>query len=160
MDMIYYWIIFNMLEIIKYLYYVFKYVGVITIGSTVVKVIPKYIISDDEPLYEMKQILRVLEKYNNSTEQIVDFYNGEDEEKSFNILPLVLYLLNDYHEYGVYSKKEDTYEINGDQEILYERTMDNYFPIIVDDRPYYTELVTRKKENMRMILSIESIRLY
>ena len=41
-------------------FYVFTYVGVITIGNRVIKVYPKYILSEKEPLTRMKQIMKVL----------------------------------------------------------------------------------------------------
>lgn len=43
--------------------YVFTYVGVITCGSRVIKVYPKYLLSkkDDNVLNEMKQVVKVLE---------------------------------------------------------------------------------------------------
>lgn len=52
--------------------YVFTYVGVITCGSRVIKVYPKYLLSkkDDNVLDEMKQIVKVLERYSRSEEQI------------------------------------------------------------------------------------------
>ena len=42
--------------------YVFTYVGVITCGSHVIKVCPKYLLSkkDDDVLDEMKQVVKVL----------------------------------------------------------------------------------------------------
>ena len=46
------------------LYYVFTFVGVIVVLGRVLKCYPKYIISNSEPKKEMKQILRVIEKYN------------------------------------------------------------------------------------------------
>ena len=46
--------------------YVFTYVGVITIGDRVIMVYPKYLLSNDEPLEEMKQVVKVLERYSNS----------------------------------------------------------------------------------------------
>lgn len=41
-------------------FYVFTYVGVLTIGDRVVKCFPKYITQNDAPDTEMKQVIRVL----------------------------------------------------------------------------------------------------
>ena len=49
--------------------YVFTFVGVITIEGRVLKCYPKYLANDLKPVDELKQILKVLEKYN-SKEQI------------------------------------------------------------------------------------------
>lgn len=124
--------------------YVFTYVGVITSGSRVIKVYPKYLLSQKEPLAEMKQIIKVLERYSNSEEQIINIFNGDGENRSFNILAVILFLLNDYYEYGIYTNSEDIIEINGEGEILWGKTIDESFAMIEDSRPYYMEFYTEK----------------
>jgi len=124
--------------------YVFTYVGVITSGSRVIKVYPKYLLSQKEPLAEMKQVVKVLERYSNSEEQIINIFNGDGENRSFNILAVILFLLNDYYEYGIYTNSEDIIEINGEGEILWGKTIDESFALIEDGRPYYMELYTGK----------------
>lgn len=125
-------------------YYVFTYVGVIIIGNRIVKVYPKYILSESEPLTRMKQIVKVLERYSHSEEQIVNLFNGDGDNRSFNILAVILYLLNDYYEYGVYNNTEEILEVNGEGDILWNRTIDDGFAIIEEGRPYYTELITHR----------------
>ena len=124
--------------------YVFTYVGIITLGSRVIKVYPKYLLSNEEPLIEMKQVLKVLEKYSNSAEQIINLFNGDGDNRSFNILAVILFLLNDYHEYGIYTNSEDIVEVNGQGEILWGKTIDESFAMLEDNRPYYMELYTGK----------------
>lgn len=125
-------------------YYVFTYVGVITVGNRVIKVYPKYILSENEPLIRMKRVIKALERYSNSEEQIINLFNGDGDNRSFNILAVILYLLNDYYEYGIYNNEEDIIEINGEGDILWNRTIDEGFAIIEDGRPYYTELITHR----------------
>lgn len=122
--------------------YVFTYVGIITIGRRIIKVYPKYMLTSEEPLDEMKQVLKVLEKYCNSEEQIVNIFNGSGDNRSFNILAVILFLMNDYHDYGVYNNSEDIIEVNGEGTILWGKTIDDGFALIRDNRPYYTELYT------------------
>lgn len=87
--------------------YVFTYVGVITSGSRVIKVYPKYLLSPKEaPVKEMKQVIKVLERYSNSEEQIINIFNGDGDNRSFNILAVILFLLKDYHEYGIYTNND------------------------------------------------------
>ena len=45
-------------------YYVFTFVGVVTIEEFVLKFYPKYLLSATSPIVELKQVLKVLEKYN------------------------------------------------------------------------------------------------
>ena len=124
--------------------YVFTYVGVITVGNRIIKAYPKYIFSPNDLLGKMKQIMKVLQKYNNSKEQIINIYNGSDENKSFNILAVILFLLNDYYEYGIYSNYEDINEVNGEGDIIWGKTIDEGFAFIHNNRPYYTELYTHR----------------
>lgn len=92
----------------------------------------------------MKRVIKVLERYSNSEEQIINLFNGDGDNRSFNILAVILYLLNDYYEYGIYNNEEDIIEINGEGDILWNRTIDEGFVIIEDGRPYYTELITHR----------------
>lgn len=123
--------------------YVFTYVGVIIAGSRVIKCCPKYLTLTGEPVSEMKQVLQVLQKYA-SKEQIVNLYDGSDQAAGFNLLAVMLFLLMDYHENGLYTNPEEIVERNGEGEILWEKTVNEGFPIIRGGKPYYTEYFTRK----------------
>lgn len=126
--------------------YVFIYVGIITIKinnkNIVIKSFPKYILNKEEPFEEMKEVLKVLDKYNNSKENIIELYSGYEEEKEFNFLSICLYLLNNYYENGIYTNQQEIVETNGEGEILWDNTINETFAIIIDNRPYYTELQT------------------
>lgn len=124
-------------------YYVFTYVGVITVGNRVIKCYPKYLLSTNDPKEEMKQVIQVLQKYA-SKEQIVNLYNGSDQANSFNLLAVMLFLLMDYHENGLYTNFEEIIEQNGEGEIIWEKTINEGFSIIKNNKPYYTEYYTRK----------------
>lgn len=124
-------------------FYVFSFVGVLTINNIVIKSFPKYISNKEEPFEEMKEILKVLGKYNNSKENIINLYSGYDDEKEFNFLSVCLYILNNFFENGIYKNQRDIIETNGEGEILWDNTINDTFAIIIDNRPYYTELQTQ-----------------
>ena len=126
------------------LYYVFSFVGVIVVYGRVLKCYPKYINSSDNPIIQMKQIMRVLEKYN-SKEQVIKLYNESDDGGSFNLLAVMLYLLQDYYDNGIYTNDVEVIETNGTGEILWDRTINETFSYISNNRPYYTELQTKKR---------------
>lgn len=126
----------------KYLY-VFTYVGIITIGQRIIKCYPKYHLIEDNLVDEMKQVLQVLKKYE-SKEQIINMYNGDGQNKGFNILSVILFLINDYYEYGIYNNTEEVTQVNGDGEILWDKTINNSFAFVDNNRPYYLELYTKK----------------
>lgn len=124
--------------------YVFTFVGVIIIAGRVLKCYPKYLLSSTKPTNELKQVIKVLEKYN-STEQIIRMFNDSNESSSFNLLAVILFLLNDYFENGIYNSTEDIVEFNGMGEILWDKTINESFAILSNNRPYYVELHTRKR---------------
>lgn len=121
-------------------FYVFTYVGILTIGKRVLKCYPKYI-NEKEPYDEMKQVLNVLRKYN-SREQIVTLFNGEEENTSFNLLAVMLYLLEEYAENGVYTNELLTIEDNGAGEILWDNTINETYAVIRNSIPIYVDLKT------------------
>lgn len=127
-------------------YYVFDYVGVIIIDGIVLKIYPKYIKSINEPKEQLKQVLRVIEKFNNQ-EQIIKIFNDNDYSKSFNGLAVCLYFLNDYFENGVYNNELNILEENGTGEVYWDKTINDAFTLISNDRPYYTTLYTKKRKN-------------
>ncbi len=126
--------------------YVFTFVGVLTIEGRVLKCYPKYILSNDEPKHELKQIIKVLEKYN-SKEQIIRMYNDSSDSSAFNMLAVMLFLLQDFYEYGSYTNSQDIIESNGSGVILWDKTINETFTLISNNRPYYPELITVKRVN-------------
>lgn len=128
------------------LLYVFTFVGVIVVSGCVLKCCPKYLISANEPKEELQQIIKVLERYN-SKEQIVRILNDSAEGTSFNLLAVLLFLLHDYYENGTYSNTEEIIESNGTGEILWDRTINDTFTMLLENKPYYMDLRTKKRVN-------------
>lgn len=124
--------------------YVFTFVGVIVVAGRALKCYPKYLLSVDEPKEELCQVLKVLEKYN-SKEQIIRMFNDSSESSSFNLLAVLLFLIQDYYENGVYSNTQDIIENNGSGEILWDKTINDTFTLLSNNRPYYVDLQTRKR---------------
>lgn len=124
--------------------YVFTFVGVIIIEGRVLKCYPKYLANDIEPLDELKQILKVLEKYN-SKEQIIKMYNDTSDRSTFNMLAVMLFLLQDYYDYGPYTNTQDIIETNGNGDILWDKTINETFTLLSNNRPYYPEILTKKR---------------
>lgn len=124
--------------------YVFTFVGVIIVAGRVLKCYPKYLLSTEEPKDELRQVLKVLEKYN-SKEQIIRMFNDSSESSSFNLLAVLLFMLQDYYENGIYSNTEDIIESNGAGEILWDKTINETFTLLYNNRPYYIDLQTKKR---------------
>ena len=124
--------------------YVFTFVGVIVIAGRVLKCYPKYLRKENNPTNELRQVIKVLERYN-SKEQIIRMFNDSSESSSFNLLAVILFLLQDYFENGVYNNTKNIVECNGSGEILWNRTINESFVYLSNNRPYYTDLQTRKR---------------
>ena len=127
-------------------FYIFTFVGIIVIEGIVIKCYPKYLIKTEKPKNELVQILKVLEKYK-AKEQIVQMLEENNGEHSFNLLSVLLFFMYDYFESGVYNNTQDIIESNGSGEIIWDRTINETFTLISGNRPYYTELQTRKRVN-------------
>lgn len=123
--------------------YVFTFVGVIVVAGRVLKCYPKYLLNNDHPKQELQQVLKVLEKYN-TKEQIVRMFNDSNESRSFNLLAVLLFLLQDYYENGLYSNTETIIECNGSGEILWDKTINETFTLLSNNRAYYIDLQTKK----------------
>ena len=126
--------------------YKFHFVGLIIIDNDLIKVYPKYIQCIDNIGEDFNQIINVIKKYKKSHE---DFIWGNDEvgDILFNKLSLVLFFIEDYFENGFYTKIENSHEINGDGEINWDMTINNFNPIIQNSQVIYGELYTKYKVN-------------
>lgn len=124
--------------------YVFNFVGVIAVAGWALKIYPKYLLHTDEPKKELRQVMQVLDKYN-SREQIVRIFDGMSEDGSLNLLAVMLFLLDDFFENGLYGTAKEIIESNGAGEIHWDRTISETFALISGNRPYYTNLLTRKR---------------
>ena len=127
-------------------YYVFDYVGLITIDSIVLKIYPKYIKNNKEPKSQLKQVLKVIEKFNKK-EQTIKIFNDSDYSKTYNNLAVCLYFMNDYFEYGLYYNEVSILEENGTGEIYWDKTINDAFTLISDNKPYYPSVYTKKRIN-------------
>ena len=110
-------------------YYVFTFVGVIVVAGRVMKCYPKYLLHAEQPKEELRQVIKVLEKYN-TKEQIVRMFNDSSESSAFNLLAVLLFLLQDYFENGVYNNTENRIESNGSGEILWDKTINETFTAV------------------------------
>lgn len=125
--------------------YQFTFVGVILLNDLILFCYPKYIDTaadhKDEIFEKLKTVIKVVEKYNQK-EQLVHLYNGEAESKQFNKLAISLHILADYFENGLYSNQQEIIELNGDGDILWDKTINETFAFIRNNTPYYLDLYT------------------
>lgn len=123
--------------------YVFTYIGIIAVKDIILKCYPKYIKSEPKPLKQLKQVLKVIERYDSQTQKL-NLYGDVGDKTTFNKLPLMLFLLKDYYDNGLYSSNKNTVDINGRGEILWNKTINSTFAYIDQDEPYYPVMYTRR----------------
>lgn len=127
-------------------YYVFVFVGILIVASRIIKCYPKYLCNVDNPIKELQVVCKVIEKYS-SKEQIIYMLNDYTGNSSFNLLAVLLFLMHDYFENGIYNNSKNIFEINGSGEVFWDKTINETFSILSNNRPYYIEIQTKKRVN-------------
>ena len=122
--------------------YTFKYVGILIVRNFVIKCYPKYFKSIENRKEDFKQIIEVLEKYHNSINEPISFQN-DINNSNFNLLSIMIFLIENYYTNGLYTDFQDIIETNGTGEILWNRTIDDFYPFIQNNKPYYMDLYTK-----------------
>lgn len=123
-------------------FYIFNYVGVLTVGNRVIKCYPKYQFSGSTDT-TMKQVVKVLQRYG-TKKQIINLHNSNGQSSSFNLLAVMIYFVENYHQYGSYINTEEIVEVNGEGPILWDETINKGFAIIRNNRPYYVNFYTTR----------------
>lgn len=127
--------------------YKFDFVGIVTVKDKVVFCYPKYIVDIKGPKSreELKLAIKAIRK-RDSKGELIHLHNTDDKGE-YNKLALSLHILQDYSENGIYTNIQEVIETNGDGEIDWDRTINETFAYIKDNRPYYLELKTRASQN-------------
>lgn len=129
--------------------YVFKFVGIIVISDICLILYPKYFdnyLEDPKNNFKiLKKLISVIRKYK-SKEQSIGLDDHLNNEK-FNLLSLVLEMIDSYHEYGLYSNDKQIIENNGDGEILWEKTINESTAYFSNNVPIYLDTFTTNQEN-------------
>lgn len=125
-------------------FYYTEYVGLIVVNSYVLKIYPKYFLTaEDFSNDSFKEIIKVLKKYN-SLFQNSDIFNDISLPKKYREFAVEMSIMTDYLKEGIYEDNHRVIEKNGNGEILWDRTINDNIPYIVDKTPYYLETVTRR----------------
>lgn len=124
-------------------HYKFTYVGIVLIRDVCFFVYPKYwrddFENDPKKVEKFSQILKVIDKYqaNHSSNLSVNDEFGKSK------LSMMIQLLQDYLENGLYSNDEIVIEQNGEGQILWEKTINESSAYISDGTPVYLDLFTQ-----------------
>ncbi|EBF5105550.1 LlaJI family restriction endonuclease, partial [Listeria monocytogenes] len=124
-------------------YYTFKFVGVLLVDNVCFVVYPKYIknIRNDYVGSKDKiiQIINVIDR----TQKLNNYINDSDNENG-TLLTLMIHIIREYLEFGLYSSDEIIVEMNGEGDVIWEKTINEEIAYINDDSPFYLNYSTNK----------------
>jgi hypothetical protein len=129
--------------------YSFEFVGVLILKERVMFSLPKYAKHSDEKTV-VKQLLALFEEYSKREKLDADELEsiGSISSKDvYNMLSVIIFLLSDYLENGLYANEKSIYILNGEDEINWLKTMDEIQPLINEGEPVYLEYYTNSIEN-------------
>lgn len=126
----------------------FKYVGIVTYRKKVLFIFPKYIDKEDSELdlQEFKPILKLLKKYSkteNLDSEELETLGLDLENEYTNKISLVVHILDNYIENDIYYNEIVTDEYSGDGEILWDKTVNNIDPFIINGQVIYLDFITK-----------------
>ena len=130
-------------------YYIFNYVGVIYIDGYLLCCYPKYLLAYDSIEDKsscrnlLKQVLKVLHRYNTNS-QSIQLYSEHNQSSSGSRISMIMALLDDYFQNGLYVNTQNIHEFNGDGEINWNRTINFIHPLWQEEDPYYLNFWTRR----------------
>ncbi|WP_298606854.1 LlaJI family restriction endonuclease [uncultured Veillonella sp.] len=130
-------------------YYLFNYVGVIYIDGYLLCCYPKYLFAYDSIEDKsscrnlLKQVLKVLHRYNTNS-QSIQLYVEDDQSSPVSRMSMIIALLDDYFQNGLYFNTQNIHELNGDGEINWNRTINFIHPLWQEEDPYYLNFWTRR----------------
>lgn len=130
-------------------FYVFRFVGIITIRKVCLISYPRYyqetqkhLTKDFDENHEIiKELLAIISKYE-SLQQHQELLSTEKEIDDFNLLGFTLELLDYYYRYGLYHNSQDIIELNGQGSILWNKTIAEQNMYLSDDTPIYLDFYT------------------
>lgn len=129
--------------------YSLQYVGYFMYKENIAFAFPKYIANLNElniikEISEISYLMFVYSKYENMTSEEVGTL-GNPMSTNNNIISLALYLLEDFFENGLYKKSSNALELNGDGEVEWNYTIQQFFPIISGKNLIYDDLYTNQE---------------
>lgn len=139
--------------------YSFSFVGIFYVNGMIFKCLPKYI-KTIEPVKKtgndkindnkLKKVLKVIRKYEENKNrklnrsETIPLLSELDENGNFNKLSVILSLMFDFFENGLYRNFEEIFEENGNGEIHWDKTINTYVPYLSYGVPFYPYMKTKK----------------
>lgn len=92
---------------------------------------------------ERNAVLLAIDRYNRKQSSLAEQVEGSEKQRE-SLLELVVRMLRDYLENGIYTVQRHELERNGQGEIDWNTTIDLFQPSIIRGRPYYMDVMTEQ----------------
>ncbi|CAM3164623.1 LlaJI family restriction endonuclease [Streptobacillus felis] len=126
--------------------YAFEYVGIIVIDDHALILYPKYMNSyledQNNNFKSLNIILNVIQKYKNKYYQNRSIMKDEEISKKKDLLSLIYEMIMNYKEHDLYKNDKSIIEVNGDNEILWDKTISESTMFLSNGNPIYLDLFT------------------
>lgn len=118
----------------------FNFVGLLAKDNEYFFIYPKYTKNTDMDTNhnDFLEILSVIEKYHKNNLMANDIEDDEDT----NHLNIAILIIKDFYENGIYTNTKDSFGLNDDNEICWEKTIDELEAFVVDDILFYLDFYT------------------
>lgn len=131
--------------------YVFSFVGIISLREVNLIIYPKYLTEYQKDKQNkfviLKQLINVIRKYDSKTQRIGYSDHVIAKIDEFNLLSLAIHLMENYAKHGLYDNKKEVIDLNGEGEILWEKTIDSSTAYFSSGRPIYIDYYTGNTES-------------
>ncbi len=134
---------------------VFSFVGIFYHFNKIVFVLPKYWqdsdinklnsgVQDDSLMAQVSNVYKTIKKYKKlDSHSFSSLALNKNESES--IISLWLFFLDDYFSNGIYSNDKQLERNGFDGELLWEKTINKYDPVIIDKSPFYIDIISRRQ---------------
>lgn len=121
----------------------FNFVGLLAKDNEYFFIYPKYTknANIDSNHDDFLEVLSVIEKYHKNNLMA----NNVEDVEDVNPLNIAILIIKDFYENGIYTNTKDSFSLNDDNEICWEKTIDELEALIVDDTPFYLNYYTHTK---------------
>ncbi len=138
-------------------FYKFIFVGVISLRTIIVAIIPKVYFDEAYPEIRIDETVKCLKHYagsNNKKFDGIDYYNFETDQPNCSELAISEFLLNDFELNGIYRVEKELIEVNGNGDVNWPVTVFAIDPIFNRGQPIYGDTYNHILEDNRQHLLV------
>ncbi|WP_182007312.1 LlaJI family restriction endonuclease [Priestia aryabhattai] len=125
--------------------YKLRYVGFFIFNNRLCFSFPKYTKTDDNKL--ARDLINLFREYSSREkleEDEIETLGSLDYYEHFSLISVIIFILQDYFDNGIYIDEISTYEIDGNGEINWDKTIENIYAYNLKNQSIYLNFYTDK----------------